>query len=158
MANDYPTSWGTVAHQPKVLRDFEDRPHFRRAHSRGCWVLVEAFWQGTPWGTCGAYPGYEYDQATGVINLWDSCACTIHDVLCDHHVNLEGVTLSRKQIDMVYRWLNERSWNKTNRRLATIRYYGVRAYDHRPFKKQRLAKPIPAHAHWLYDHLKDVEK
>jgi len=158
VTNDYPTSWNQVAHQPLVLRDSDHRPHVRRTAKRGKWVVVEAFMLETPWGLVGAYPQYVFDQATGVRNIWDMSACLLHDVLCDHHVNLEGVLLTRKQVDMVYRWVNERSWHKTNRKLAAIRYWGVRAYDHRPFKRVQLAKPIPRHAWWMFDHLMDAEK
>jgi len=157
VSNDFPTKWSEVAGLPRVLRDPDKRPHVKRTEKRGRWILVEAFWVETPWGPCGAYPKFLFDQATGVFNLWDCSACLVHDALCIHHVNLDGIVLTRPQIDMVYRWINERSWHTMNRKLATIRYYGVRTYDHRPFKKVTLAKPIPPHAYWLYTHLKDTE-
>ena len=150
LINYYPTSWAAVAKLPKIRRPDTDCVFITRTTKFDQWRLLEAYRVETPWGPVGAYRGFLYNQATVVKNLLDAVACTCHDSLYIHGINLDGVVLTRKQIDMMYRWLNERSWWWANRHLAAVRYYGVRVFG---WWQYNATKPVPPKGQWMYAYL-----
>lgn len=96
-----------------------------------------------------AYPGFEHDLDTFVINLPDEVPPTIHDFLYAHRIFEDGTPCSRKQADLYYYKLNQRSSNPGRRKRAIRTYIGVRLCGW-IFWYRRKAIPIPENVKHLY--------
>jgi len=124
--NDYPTTLKELKAMENVRRSKMDMPLLVRTTKWHKWRAIESWITESPWGRIGIAIGAIINQATGVTNLWDAAGCASHDELYKHHINFDGVVLTKIQADLAYRWVNERSAYRWNRFWAAARYRGVR--------------------------------
>ena len=121
------------------------------------WQVTRTTYVSTPWGTIVLWCGMKTNQATWVRNLKDRLPCLSHDNGYQYRWTKEGQELSKEDCDMLFVWLNNRSWNWTNRAFGAHRFSGVVWFGKGTWNNQKHGDPIPSCAQGHFDSLPEYQ-